>query len=112
LLTILIVYGLYIDKKENQIFLIYKEVQSGPVAKSNMRKGFLIYEDMRKYLNISPNVRRPLMIYDYTVYNCSILNFLKHEENLIFLFYQCTWNLRRMCMLRRRSLEGHTLHLG
>ncbi len=34
---------LYTDKKENQIFLIYKEFQSGEVAKSYMRKGFLIY---------------------------------------------------------------------
>ncbi len=34
---------LYTDKKENQIFLIYKEFQSGEVAKSNMRKGFLIF---------------------------------------------------------------------
>ncbi len=38
------------DKKENQIFLIYKEVQNRVVAKSYMRKGFLIYEEMRKYL--------------------------------------------------------------
>jgi hypothetical protein len=37
----------YTDKK-NQILLIYKEIQSGAVAKSNMRKGFLIYEEMRK----------------------------------------------------------------
>jgi hypothetical protein len=29
------------DKKENQIFLMYKEIQSGAVAKSYMRKGFL-----------------------------------------------------------------------
>ncbi len=36
----------YTDKKENQIFLIYKEVQSGAVAKSYMRKGFLIYEEI------------------------------------------------------------------
>jgi hypothetical protein len=27
---------LYTDKKENQIFLIYKEIQSGAVAKSYM----------------------------------------------------------------------------
>jgi hypothetical protein len=40
------------DKKENQIFLIYKEIQSGAVAKSYMRKGFLIYEEMRKYFPI------------------------------------------------------------
>ncbi len=32
------------DKKENQIFLIYKEIQNGAVTKPNMRKGFLIYE--------------------------------------------------------------------
>jgi hypothetical protein len=28
---------------------MYKEIQSGSVAKSYMRKGFLIYEEMRKY---------------------------------------------------------------
>ncbi len=36
------------DKKENKIFLIYKEIQSGAVAKSYVRKGFLIYGEMRK----------------------------------------------------------------
>jgi hypothetical protein len=30
-------------KKENQIFLIYKEIQSGAVAKSYMTNGLLIY---------------------------------------------------------------------
>jgi hypothetical protein len=40
----------YTDKKENEIFLINKEFQMGLVAKSYMRKGFLIYEEMRKYL--------------------------------------------------------------
>jgi hypothetical protein len=42
----------YTDKKENQVFLIYKEIQSGAVAKSYMRKDFLIYEEMRKYFPI------------------------------------------------------------
>jgi hypothetical protein len=42
----------YTDKKENQIFLIYREIQSGAVAKSYMRKGFLIYEEMGKYFPI------------------------------------------------------------
>jgi hypothetical protein len=42
----------YTDKKENQIFLIYREIQSGAVAKSYMRKGFLMYEEMRKYFPI------------------------------------------------------------
>ncbi len=31
------------DKKENLSFLIYKEILNGAVAKSYMRKGFLIY---------------------------------------------------------------------
>jgi hypothetical protein len=39
-------------KKEDQIFLIYKKIQSGAVAKSYIRKSFLIYEKMRKYFPI------------------------------------------------------------
>ncbi len=42
----------YNDKKENKIFLIYREIQSGAVAKSYIRKGFLLYEEMRKYFPI------------------------------------------------------------
>jgi hypothetical protein len=55
----------YTDKKENQIFLIHREIQNGADAKLYMRKGFLIcilflicmlyeerlpnlYEEMRK----------------------------------------------------------------
>jgi hypothetical protein len=34
-------------KKENEIFLIYKELRMGSVAKSYMRKGFLTFEEMR-----------------------------------------------------------------
>jgi hypothetical protein len=33
----------YTDKKENQLFLIYKEIQNGAVAKSYMTGGLLIY---------------------------------------------------------------------
>jgi hypothetical protein len=40
-------------KKENRIFLIYKDIQMAAVDKSYMRKGFLIYEEMRKYLVIN-----------------------------------------------------------
>jgi hypothetical protein len=42
----------YTDKKKIKFFLIYKEIQSGAVAKSFLRKGFLIYEEMRKYFSI------------------------------------------------------------
>ncbi len=31
------------DKKENKIFLIYKEIQNGAVAKPYMTNGLLIY---------------------------------------------------------------------
>jgi hypothetical protein len=34
-----------------EIFLIFKEIQKGAGARSNMRKGFLIYS-MRKFANI------------------------------------------------------------
>jgi hypothetical protein len=34
------------------MFLINKEIRNGAVAKPYMRKGFLIHEEMRKYLVI------------------------------------------------------------
>jgi hypothetical protein len=34
------------DKKENKIFLIYKEIQNGAVAKSFMTNGLLIYGEI------------------------------------------------------------------
>jgi hypothetical protein len=36
----------YTDKKENQIFLIYKEIHSGAVEKSYMTNGLLIYGEI------------------------------------------------------------------
>ncbi len=42
----------YTDNKEKIIFLINMKIQMGEVAKSYMRKGFLIYVEMRKYLII------------------------------------------------------------
>jgi hypothetical protein len=47
----------YADKIEYEIFLIYKEIQMGSVAKSYK---VLISEKMRKYLTII--MRRPLVI--------------------------------------------------
>jgi hypothetical protein len=45
------IHGVYTDKKVNKIFLIYMEIQMGSGAKSYMRKGFLIYEEMHKYFH-------------------------------------------------------------
>jgi hypothetical protein len=36
----------YTDKKENQFFFIYKEIQNGAVAKSYMTHGLLIYGEI------------------------------------------------------------------
>ncbi len=41
--------GVYTDKKEKKIFLKYKEIRNGPIAKSYIRKSFLIYEEMHKF---------------------------------------------------------------
>ncbi len=40
----------YTDKKENHIFLIYKEIRNEAVAKLYISKGFLIYEEMLIYM--------------------------------------------------------------
>jgi hypothetical protein len=69
------------DEKDNLIFLIYTEIQSGAIAKSYMRKGFLIYEEMRKYFPVNKEA-----VSHIWRCNCSILNFLIYEENLIFFF--------------------------
>jgi hypothetical protein len=49
--TFPVLKGSYTDKKENQIFLIYREIQSGAVAKSYsyMTNGLLIYGEIFSY---------------------------------------------------------------
>jgi hypothetical protein len=51
-------------KKKMKFSLYIKGIQMGAVAKSYMRKGFLIYEEIRKYLTIH-SMRRPLVISDF-----------------------------------------------
>ncbi len=46
---------LHTDKKENKVFLMYKEIQNGAVAKSYMVK----------YLRISSYIRKSFLIYDF-----------------------------------------------
>jgi hypothetical protein len=50
------------------------------VAKSYVRKGFLIYEEMRKYLVIYEEV----VSHDFAT--GSLLDFLINEENFVFFF--------------------------
>jgi hypothetical protein len=44
--------GLYTDKKEKKIFLIYKDIQTGAVAKLYMTNGLLIYGEIFAYFLI------------------------------------------------------------
>ncbi len=85
-LTILTVYyreacRASLIKKKIKFFFIYYEIQMEAVAKSYMRKGFLIYEEMRKYLVIFEEA-----VSHIRLYNRSRLNFFIYEENLIFFF--------------------------
>jgi hypothetical protein len=66
---------LYTDKKENQIFLIFKEIQNGAVAKSYMTNGLLIYGEIFAHFRHILGTA-PLSEFPYTVY----------EEYLIFFF--------------------------
>jgi hypothetical protein len=69
----------YTDKKENEIFLIYRKIQKGVAAKSYMMKDFLIYEEKRKCLII---YEEDLLNYDFTTDPVLI----SYEENLTFFF--------------------------
>ncbi len=42
-----------LKKKQNFPHILYKEIQMGLGAKLYMRKGFLIYEEMRKFFIIN-----------------------------------------------------------
>ncbi len=49
-----------------------------------MRKGFLLYEEMIKYLTIYEEEADSHTVYDFAT--TPILNILTYEENLIFFF--------------------------
>jgi hypothetical protein len=75
-------------KKENKIFLIYKKIQMGAVAKSYMRKVFLIYEEMLKYLFIF----KEAVSLDFSTAPFWISLFI-YEENLVFFFIRAPFAL-------------------
>jgi hypothetical protein len=60
------------------------EIQNGAVAKSHMRKGFLTYVEMCKYLTIYPYEEAVSHMYDFAT--APFLTFLIYEEHLIFFF--------------------------
>ncbi len=97
------------DKKENLIFLIYKEIQSGAVAKSYMTNGLLIHiwGNICAFSHIlgSPSS------YCIWLCNCSTLNFLIYEENLIFFFV----SVSNVCLIggnQKRGVGGGGIYIN
>ncbi len=83
----------------------------GSVAKSYMKKDFLIYEEMRKYLTIYEGAVSYILLC-----NRSLLNFLLYEENLIFFFISaqvmnnfCTHCLSYMYLMQNLSNSFYEL---
>ncbi len=73
-----------IKKKTKFSSYTYKEIQIGSSAKSYMRKGFLQYEEMRKFFTIYEEAVSHIWL--CTRYPS---NFLIYEKKC-FLFYQCS----------------------
>jgi hypothetical protein len=88
------------DKKENKIFLIYKEIQMGSGAKSYMRKDFLIYEEIHTQI-FSPYMRRPLIIYDFAPDPSEFPNTYIYEESFLFFFIIRASGTVVLCQLRK-----------
>jgi hypothetical protein len=51
--------ALHTNKTENQIFIIYKEIQNGAVANSYMTNGLLIYGEIFAHFLIF--IRKPFL---------------------------------------------------
>jgi hypothetical protein len=94
---------MYTDKK--RIFLIYNEIQMEGVAKSYVRKGFLIYEEIRKYLTIYEEAVGRLCLC-----NRSRLNFLIFEENFILFFISVHCTVQFYASLKNAALLFHAHH--
>jgi hypothetical protein len=78
------------DKKENQIFLIYREIQSRAVAKSYITNGLLTYGEIFAHF-----LRYQEALLHIWLCNCSTLNFPIYDENLIFFFISATTSKKR-----------------
>jgi hypothetical protein len=61
-------------------FAEYKEIQVGEVAKSCRRKGFLIYEEMRKYLVIYEEAAHWISLYMRKILFSFLSVWVEHME--------------------------------
>jgi hypothetical protein len=75
----------------------------GSVARSYMGKGFLIYEEMRKYLTMKEET-----VSHTGLCNRTVLNSLIFEGNLIFFFISVQWNPVRHDEKQKRSYSKTT----
>ncbi len=82
----IIISPLRSSTQSDKIFLIYREIQMGSGAKSYMSKGFLIYEEMHKYIHHIWGLRRSSVIYDFATIP---LNFLIYEK--ILFYFLSVW---------------------
>ncbi len=85
----------YTDKKENQSFLIYKEMQSGAVAKSYW---LTASSYMGKYLRISSYIRKPFLIYDFATAPLYISLYMR-KLWFSFLSVYTSWLMNRTLLL-------------
>ncbi len=106
-----------IIKKKIKFSPFIRKFRIEQLQKSYIRKGFLIYEEMRKYLTIYEKAVSHIWLW-----NCSTLNFLLYEEDLIFLLVYLTWLLHPVpfifhCLINSipsasfgfRYISGHIL---
>jgi hypothetical protein len=78
--------GMNTDKKENQIFLIYKEIQSGAVK---IHIWLTASSYMGKYFRISSYIRKHFLIYDFTTAPFWISLYMR---KILFYFLSVRWN--------------------
>jgi hypothetical protein len=96
------------DKKENQIFLINKEIQRGAVAKSYEEGLPNIWGNAQIFFNIQYEEA----VSHIWICNCSILNFLVYEENFIFFFISAAKIREKLVKEQINGSESETRILG
>ncbi len=84
----------YTNKKVNQVFLIRKFNVEQLQSHICMRKGFLIYEEMRKYFFHILYIRRSLVIYDFETAPFSLF-YIWGKFDFLFYQYTVSWKGRQ-----------------
>jgi hypothetical protein len=79
-------------KKQNKIFLISKEIQKGPVAKSYMTNGLPTWVNFCAFCHI--RIRKPFLIYDFahdliriSLYKKILFSFLSVYLNIAQIYH-------------------------